>query len=109
MLGDFLDRCRLLEHTLSLLNDLRADWRDRNFRRAPLKQLNAQLIFQLSDGYRQRGLADEARFGRTPEMPLARHGNNVLEFGKRHDALMIPSGVTRFMPSETPGAVPASG
>src|SRR5262249_48250432 len=51
---------------------------------APFKQRHAQLVFELLDGHRQRRLADETRIRRTPEMPLARDGDDVLELSQGH-------------------------
>jgi hypothetical protein len=84
LLGDLLDREGLLEHALRLRDDLVADRRHAHFARAALEDLHVELVFQLLDRHRQRRLAHEARFGRAAEMPLARHRDDVLQFGQGH-------------------------
>ena len=83
-LGDVLDGGRLLQHALRLAHDLLAQRRDADLAGAALEQLDVQLVFELADRHRQRRLRDEAGLGRLAEVLLARHGDDVFEFGEGH-------------------------
>ncbi|KAG0928700.1 hypothetical protein G6F31_017620 [Rhizopus arrhizus] len=54
---------------------------------AAVEQRHAQLVFQLAYRDGQRRLADETGLGRPAEMPFARDGDDVLEFGESHGGL----------------------
>jgi len=83
-LGRLFDAGGAFDHRLSLAHDLLAEWRDGDFVRATLEQLDLQFIFELLDGHAQRGLGNEAGFGGSAEVPFAGHGNDVAQFGERH-------------------------
>ncbi len=92
LLGDFADGHGLLQHALGLRHDLLADRRHRDFGRAALEDLHIEFVFQLLDRHRQRRLRHEAGFGRPAEMALARHGDDVLEFGESHSFRQLCAG-----------------
>ena len=83
-LGDFLDRRRLLDDALRLLDNGFADGRDADFIAAALEQPHIQFVFELLDGDRQRGLADETGLGGPTEMSLAGDGDDIAKFCQGH-------------------------
>ncbi len=72
---------------MRLLDDLLADRRDRDLDVAALEQLHAELFLEFLDRDRERRLADEAGFGRAPEVALPGDRDDVLQFGERHGAM----------------------
>ena len=55
---------------------------------SPLKQLDAQFVFQFSHGNTEGRLTDKTGLRRTTEMPLTRDSGNVSQLGKGHAAMI---------------------
>ena len=94
-LGDFFDHRRLLQHALRLPHDLLAQRCDRHFIGAALKQLDIQLLFQLLDRDRKRGLRDKASLRRAPEMLFACKSDDVFELSEGHGMILQQKGQRR--------------
>ena len=80
------DACRLLEHLLRLLDDALADRGDADLGLAALEELRAELLLELLDGDRQRGLAHEAALRSAAEALLLRDRDQVAQLVERHRA-----------------------
>ena len=87
--GDFFDVRRLLQNALRLAYDFFTQVREGHLIGTALKKLHRQLFFELLDSQRQGRLRHMAGFGRPAKVPLTRHGNDVLEFGQGHAAIVL--------------------
>ena len=84
---DLFDAGAFFKHFLGLRDDALADRRHADLGAAAFEQRHAQFVFQLAYRDGQRRLADETGLGRPAEMPFARDGDDVLEFGESHGGL----------------------
>ncbi len=84
LLGQFLDGGRLFQHAFGLGHDLGPQRGDGDFRAAPFKQYDTQLVFELLDCYRERWLGDVARLGRVAEVFRSCNSNDIFQFGQCH-------------------------
>jgi hypothetical protein len=82
--GEVLDARSLFEHALRLLDDLLAGRRHCDFARPALEQRDAELLLELLHRHGKRGLRHEAGLRRVPEVPLARHRDDVAQLRERH-------------------------
>ena len=83
-LGDLLDGGGLLDDGLRLPHDLLAQRRGADLAGTALEDLHVELFLELLDRHAERGLRDEAALGRAAEVPFARDGDDVAQFGQRH-------------------------
>src|ERR1700682_4469648 len=83
-LGNIANSRRFFQHLLRLLDDALTDRRDRDLALSPLEELRLQLLLQLLNRHRQRGLADEAALRGTTEVFFLRHRDDVAKLVERH-------------------------
>jgi hypothetical protein len=55
---------------------------------AALEDLHVELFLELLDRHAERGLRHEAGLGGAAEVPLAGHGDDVLQLGEGHEAIV---------------------
>ena len=89
-LRELLDPRRLLQHLLRLLDDALADRRHRDLALAALEEARAQLLLELLDRDRKRGLAHEAALRGAAEAALVRDGDDVAKLAQRHRLGVLP-------------------
>ena len=75
---------QLTDGIARLLDDALADRRDRDLALSPLEELRLQLLLQLLNRHRQRGLADEAALRGTAKVFFLRHRDDVAKLVERH-------------------------
>ena len=73
---------RLFQDDSCLACDALSHWSNDDIPVRSLKQLDSQEVFSLSDLSAQRRLADVTRFRRLSEMPVIRHGDQILQVTK---------------------------